>query len=205
MTKLILLFAALVTAAVLVGPGLAKAGQKAHENHFGPYPSTTTDSGTCGIDWATDNVNRYFKIKQTGPTSYDVTEKYKHGTFSTFAVPMAPSPGACDSSDGTGPGTVAPDVTGKFHGYDRIAITNAATYTPASAACASPCASTNQFLVSVFPTGFVRDDYAFSFNYEAAPHQGLIYHHWRNASCNRGGNHGDIQSASGVFAETASC
>ena len=201
MKKLILFAAALVTAAVFVGPGMAKKGHGSHRNHFGPYPSQTTDSGTCGVDWATDNVNRVFKIKRTGASSFDVTEKFKHGSFTTFA---APSPGACDSSDGRGPGTVAAGVTGKFHGYDRIAVTSA-TYTPGNAACAYPCASTDDFLLSVFGPGYTRNDYAFAFNYKARHHQGLVYHHWRNASCNRGGNRGDIQSAPGSAVETASC
>jgi hypothetical protein len=200
MTKLILLVAALVTAAVFVGPGMAKTRHHSHGHNFGPYPSQTTDSGTCGIDWATDNVTRFFKIRQTGMNSFDVTEKFRHGTFTTFA---APSPGACDSSDRTGPGVVAAGVTGRFHGYDRIAVTSS-TYHPETAACAYPCESTDVFLASVFGPVYTRDDYAFAFNYRAR-HQGLVYHHWRNASCNRGGNRGDIQSAPGAAAETPRC
>jgi hypothetical protein len=34
----------------------------------------------------------------------------------------------------------------------------------------------------------------FALNY-AAPNQGLIDHHWKNASPDRGGNQGDIRSA----------
>jgi hypothetical protein len=169
--------------------------------HFGPYPSVTTDSGTCGIDWAEDTVNREFTIQQVGPMQYRVIEKFKNGTFSTFG---SPSPGACDSSDGTGPGTVNGGVTGTFHGYDMISITSA-TYTPGNASCASPCFSTNEFLVSVFGAGAAtRDDYAFFFHYLSNDHT-LVYHEWKNASCNRGGNQGDIQSAGSFFAELASC
>src|SRR5438876_7229867 len=42
--------------------------------HFGPYPSTTGDSGTCGFDWATDTVNRFFMIRKlaTLPDTYSV-------------------------------------------------------------------------------------------------------------------------------------
>src|SRR6267143_506204 len=83
--------------------------------HFGPYPSTTGDSGSCGFDWATDNVNRFFMIRQLAapPDTYSVTEKFKSGTFGTPGPPpfgpdpLRHSPGACDSSDGTPPGTVA--------------------------------------------------------------------------------------------------
>src|SRR5439155_13806468 len=78
--------------------------------HFGPYPSTTGDSGTCGPDWATDTVNRFFMIKQVTPTTFSVVQKFKGGTFLTPVSPpfgpdpMRNSPGACDSSDGTPPG-----------------------------------------------------------------------------------------------------
>jgi hypothetical protein len=184
---------------MLVGAGAAssKAG---HSSHFGPYPSYTTDSGTCGPDWSADNVTRFFTIRQTGTNTYDVREKFKHGTFTTFP---GPSPGACDNSDGTGPGIVAAGVTGKFHGYDRITVTSA-TYHPNTAMCPAPCASTDVFLISVFGPVYTRDDYAFAFNYNARG-QGLVYHHWRNASCNRGGNHGDIQSAPGGAVAHATC
>jgi hypothetical protein len=112
----------------------------------------------------------------------------------TFTVPATvPSPGACDSSDHTPPGVVNAGVHGQWGGYDHIAVTSA-TYHPETASCTAPCASTNQFLVSVFGPVYTRDDYAWAFEY-GAHDQGLVYHHWKNASCNRGGNHGDIQSA----------
>jgi hypothetical protein len=169
---------------------------------FGPYPSQTTDSGTCGVDWANDTVDRYFMIQQVGPLTYRVIEKYKDGTFTTFGP--VPSPGACDSSDGTGPGFVNAGVTGTFHGYDMIAVTSG-TYTPGNANCPLPCDSTNTFLFSVFGAAgpATRDDYAFFFHYLS--NDPLVYHEWKNASCNRGGNHGDIQSAPGVAAEFAAC
>ncbi len=37
---------------------------------FGPYPSVTTDSGTCGVDWAQDTVNREFKVQLVGFMTY---------------------------------------------------------------------------------------------------------------------------------------
>jgi hypothetical protein len=180
----------------------AGTGTNSGATHFGPYPSVTTDSGTCGVEWAEDTVDRYFMIQQVGPLMYRVVEKYKDGTFA--AVPgTLPSPGACDNSDGTGPGVVDGGVSGTFHGYDMIAITSA-TYTPENASCPPPCSSTNDFLVSVFGAGAAtRDDYAFFFHYVS--NDPLVYHEWKNASCNRGGNHGDIQSAGGPAAEVALC
>ena len=181
----------------------AGTGTNSGTTQFGPYPSVTTDSGTCGVDWAEDTVDRYFMIQQVGPMMYRVIEKYKDGTFTTLAAEQ-PSPGACDNSDGTGPGVVNGGVSGTFHGYDMIAITSA-TYTPGFASCTSPCASTDQFLISVFgPAGAAtRNDYAFFFHYLS--NDPLVYHEWKNASCNRGGNHGDIQSAPGVAAEVPFC
>ena len=178
-------------------------GTNSGTTQFGPYPSVTTDSGTCGVDWAEDTVDRYFMIQQVGPINYRVIEKYKDGTFTTFPGTL-PSPGACDNSDGTGPGVVS-GVSGTFHGYDMITVTST-TYTPGSASCASPCASTNQFLLSVFgPAGpLTRSDYAFFFHYVS--NDPLVYHEWKNASCNRGGNHGDIQSTpAGAAFEIPSC
>ena len=170
--------------------------------HFGPYPSTTGDSGTCGFDWATDTVNRFFMIRQVAPMTFSVVQKFKGGTFVTPGPPpfgpdpLKNSPGACDSSDGTPPGMVADGVTGKFHGYLDMTITSA-VYSPSTASCAPPCFFTSNFLVSVFGPLFVRMDNAFFFHYVADQPNSLVFHEWRNASCTRGGDHGDIASAPG--------
>src|SRR5947208_14931788 len=177
--------------------------------HFGPYPSTTGDSGTCGPDWATDTVNRFFMIKQVAPTTFSVVQKFKGGTFVTpGSPPFGPdpvrnSPGACDSSDGTPPGMVADGVIGTFHGYIDMTIT-AAVNSPSTATCAPPSFFSGDFRISVIPAGFVRMDNAFFFHYVAVD-QGLVFHEWRNASCTRGGNHGDIASASGSAVAVPFC
>lgn len=31
--------------------------------HFGPFPSTSPDSGTCGNDWAEDTFDRFFTVR----------------------------------------------------------------------------------------------------------------------------------------------
>src|SRR5438132_13861446 len=62
---------------------------------FGPYPSTTGDQGTCGFDWATDTVNRFFMIRKLAapPDTYSVTQKFKSGTFVTPGPPpFGPDP-----------------------------------------------------------------------------------------------------------------
>jgi hypothetical protein len=165
--------------------------------HFGPFPSETTDSGTCGVDWATDHMNRFFTVKLVsvgmgGVNTYRVYEQFKDGTFTSFPT-SEPSPGACDSSDGTPPGIINPDVIGTFHGYDLITVMSD-TFHP-DATCAYPCANTDVFLANAFgiagPT--TRNDTAF-FDHYLAVDQSLVFHEWKNASCNRGGNHGDIAS-----------
>jgi hypothetical protein len=163
--------------------------------HFGPFPSQTTDSGTCGIDWAADAMNRFFTVRlvSAGPgglNTYQVYEQFKDGSFATF---LAPSPGACDSSDGTPPGAISAGVSGSFHGYDLITVMS--TFFNPNATCDSPCANTDDFLLSAFgPEGpLTRNDTAF-FDHYLAVDQGLVFHEWKNASCNRGGNHGDIAS-----------
>jgi hypothetical protein len=171
---------------------------------FGPFPSTTGDSGTCGPDWATDTVNRFFMIRQVGPTMFSVIEKFKGGSFVSIVAPSGPSPGACDSSDGTPPGIINAGVTGTFHGYLVMTITSA-TYSPSTAACPSPCAFTGEFLVSVFGPAFVRTDNAFFFHYVADQPNSLVFHEWKNASCARGGDHGDIASATGLGLDTPTC
>jgi len=159
---------------------------------FGPYPSTTGDSGTCGVvDWAVDTVNRYFSIRLVAPNTYSVVEKFKKGTFTTLG---SPSPGACDNSDGTPPGVITTGFSGTFHGYLVMTVT-APVYSPGTASCPTPCFFTGDFLRSVFGPLFVRTDDAFFFHYVSDDPRSLVYHEWKNASCNRGGNHGDIASA----------
>ena len=168
--------------------------------HFGPFPSQTTDSGTCGTDWAADSMNRFFTVRlvSAGPgglNTYQVYEQFKDGSFATFT---APSPGACDSSDGTPPGAISAGVSGSFHGYDLITVMS--TMFNPNATCVSPCANTDDFLASAFgPEGpLTRNDTAF-FDHYLAVDQGLVFHEWKNASCNRGGNHGDIASEAAPF------
>src|SRR4029078_13466357 len=74
--------------------------------HYGPYASGSPDSSTCGNDWADDTFARDFTVR--GAT---VVEQFKNGSFVTNA---GASPGACDPSDGYGPGTVGAGHTGSM-------------------------------------------------------------------------------------------
>jgi hypothetical protein len=153
---------------------------------FGPYASTSGDSGTCGPDWATDNFNRFFTIRRVAPGTFAVYEQFMDGTFATPGTPEA-SPGNCGSGDG---GLISGNVSGALHGYLAMTISDVASYHPSTASCASPCEFTDDFLNSVF-TPYTRTDDAFFFHY-IAPNQDLALQEWKNASCNRGGNSGDI-------------
>jgi hypothetical protein len=156
--------------------------------HFGPYPSTSPDSGTCGPDWATDKFNRFFAIRPVAPGTFNVYEQYRDGSFATPGSPEA-SPGNCGSGDG---GMITGVASGSMHGYLAMTISAVTSYHPSTASCPLPCTFTANFLDSVF-TPWTRTDQAFFFHY-VAPNQNLALQDWKNASCNRGGNSGDVAS-----------
>jgi hypothetical protein len=166
----------------------------------GPVPSSSPDSGTCGNDWAEDQFNRFFMIKATGRSgTFRVFEKFKDGSFVTVE---GPSPGACDQTDGTPPGVVHAGIKGNMDGYLITDVTcdPALAVCPAeSATCGAAgelCQSTDQFIQTFFGAAATRNDVAFFFHYSGfdGSNQALVSHEWKNASTNRGGNHGDIAS-----------
>jgi hypothetical protein len=169
---------------------------------IGPIPSSSPDSGTCGNDWATDTFTRNFQVKQNGDGTYRVYESFKDGSFVTIA---GPSPGACDSTDGTPPGLVNAGVQGNMHGY---LLTNVAcdpiAGCPANPTCGANnalCQTTNDFIAAFFGAGASRNDQAYFFHYTGfdGSNKALVEHEWKNASTNRGGNHGDIASCYGTL------
>jgi hypothetical protein len=161
----------------------------------GPVPSTSPDSGTCGNDWAQDSFDRVYKITASPDgTHFRVAELFKNGTFTTM---NGPSPGACDETDGTPPGMITAGFTGNMHGHlivDVTCISPACTPVPPS--CSpnpAPCQTTLGFLTTFFPGG-VYDYSAFSFHYGGLDgfSSVLAVNEWKNASPNRGCNHGDV-------------
>jgi hypothetical protein len=167
---------------------------------FGPYSSTSTDSGTCGIDWANDTFDRIFYVLRKRDGSIVVVEQFANGRFVTMPVTV-PSPGSCDATDGTPPGVVGPNIKGSFFGYFVIPLPPATTQTSNSRYC-NAVAMTN---ANCTTTTFINTHFAppcypgtcpvttFYFLYSARD-QGLINRQWRNASADRGGNRGDIRS-----------
>jgi hypothetical protein len=165
-------------------------GASNHTEHYGPFASGSTDSSTCGNDWADDTFDRHFTVRANG-TGFTIVEQFKRGSFVTFA---GNSPGACDESDGTPPGTVEAGITGNMHGYLVITLMGAQTSHDSSCIAgmpAAPCTG-GGFIASHFTGPFTIG--TFFFHYSAGD-QGLVVHEWKNASADRGCNHGDIASA----------
>src|SRR5438874_544408 len=79
--------------------GIGRVSAAGSTQQFGPYPSTSPDSGTCGNDWATDTFDRQFKVstRPNADGTYTVNEEFKNGSFVTMA---GPSPGACQTNPG---------------------------------------------------------------------------------------------------------
>jgi hypothetical protein len=157
--------------------------------HYGPYPSTSPDSGTCGNDWATDTFNREFTVRTDSSGTITIVEQFKQGSFVTNA---GPSPGGCETNLG---GTITAGKTGSMHGYFIIPLLPGTTQTSNSPYC-DAVAMTNTgcttfIFISTHFSSAVYDVTTFFFHY-AAGDQSLLFHEWKNASPDRGGNSGDI-------------
>jgi len=166
--------------------------------HYGPYASSSGDSGTCGPDWATDTFDRHFTVF-TQPSGITIVEQFKDGSFVTIA---GPSPGSCDPENT--PGTVNGGITGSMHGYFVIPLPPTETQVSHDSSCvaespSTPCTTTgfinSHFAPACYPS--VCQVTTFFFHY-AAGDQSLIINEWKNASDDRGGNNGDIRSANTV-------
>jgi hypothetical protein len=165
--------------------------------HYGPYASSSPDSGTCGNDWAEDMFDRHFTVFKNQDGTLTVVQQFKRGSFETLA---GPSPGSCDLDNPPG-GLVDAGKTGSMHGYFIIPIPMTTTQTSDSPYCDAVAMSNADCTTTTFiNTHFTPACYpatcpvtTFFFHY-AAGDQGLIMHEWKNASEDRGGNSGDIRS-----------
>jgi hypothetical protein len=186
----------------------APASSGTSTQHYGPYASGSTDSGTCGNDWANDLFDRHFTVFQNkNDGSLLVVEQFKDGSFTTPASdspPVNDSPGACETST-TPAGTVSNGVTGNLHGYFVIPLPATESQKSTSPFCnADTSSNTGCDTTTFIDTHFTPACYlggsgtcqvtTFFFHYSAGG-QGLIINEWKNASADRGGNHGDIRSA----------
>lgn len=163
--------------------------------HYGPYASGSPDSGTCNNDWATDSFDRHFTVHQNQDGTFTVVEQFKDGSFVTDT---GPSPGACETNIG---GTVNAGVTGSMHGYFIILLPRGTVQTSTSPYCDAAASSNADCFTATFIDthftpcyGLVKPTCSATtfFDHYVAVDQGLIYHEWKNASADRGGNSGDI-------------
>jgi hypothetical protein len=166
----------------VVGGWFAKA--EAQVVHYGPIPSTSPDSGTCGNFWANDDFDRVFRVRTTpNPDgTFEVQEQFQDGSFVTVA---GPSPGGCDTNPG---GTVSQGLTGRMGGSFSILVAGG-VFNPDAVCTEESCGTTAGFIATVFGPTAVFAITSFHLQYHV-PHHG----NWRNASADRGGNHGDITS-----------
>ena len=171
--------------------------------HYGPFPSTSPDSGNCGNDWAQDTFDRHFTVRASGLNTFTVVEQFKDGSFVTDA---GASPGACDTDLG---GMIVAGKTGSMHGYFIISDvgpqTRTSPFCDAVGMANDPCTTAifiNTHFAPCYPTTCTVTTY---FDHYAAGDQNLAVHEWKNASCDRGGNDGDIASSAGVRQRSPLC
>jgi hypothetical protein len=166
-----------------------------HTQHYGPYTSGSPDSGTCGNDWATDTFDRHFTVHSNHDGTYTIVQQFKNGSFVTNE---GPSPGSCDVTDGSPPGTVDQGVTGNMQGYFIIsnvgAQTSTSPYCDAVTMSNADCTTTTFINTHFTPCYPAVCQVTTFFTHYSAGDQGLVEHEWKNASEDRGGNHGDIRS-----------
>jgi hypothetical protein len=146
--------------------------------------SGSTDSGTCGNNWANDTFTRQFDVDQSGGTPY-LTEFYKAGHFVTIA---GQSPGGCQAGTDHGQ-LIEGGVGGSFHGFLAGTVTGG-TYNP-HATCPDPCNGTT-FVAAFFGTEAtwnITTDWSFSYEAHGG---GLLFRRWTNAGS---GNVGDIATS----------
>jgi hypothetical protein len=167
--------------------------------HYGPYSSTSPDSSTCGGNWATDTFNRHFTVHtSTSSGAISVVEQFKDGSFVTM---LGPSPAACDATYTHHGTAVNAGLDGSMHGYFIIPLppgsqTSNSPYCNATLMNNANCDTTtfiDTHFTPCYGAGFCSAT-TFFFDY-AAGDQGLLYHDWKNASTDRGGNSGDIANS----------
>ena len=177
---LLALFGALALVFTLSSAALADDGK------FTVRHSGSTDSSTCGGDWANDTFTRVFKVEDANGTTV-LREDFKNGRFVTIA---GSSPGACESGVDNGH-LVAAGIEGTFHGFLAGTVTGG-TFNP-EATCPEPCTGAT-FVPAFFGPAAVWTVVPFKFEYQAQGDD-LLGRHWQNASADQGGNQGDIYTS----------
>jgi len=175
-------------AAVRTGGGTGDRTDTRGTLHYGPIPSGSPDSGTCGNDWAIDTFNRVFTVVTNADGTFRVVEDFRDATFVTVA---GASPGACEN--GVTNHMVRAGISGRFQGYFLISVTGG-TLDRLAACTTTNCGTTAGFVKTVFGQTATYNVTTFLFNYSSDDKE-LISRHWKNASADRGGNLGDIRTS----------
>jgi hypothetical protein len=147
---------------------------------FGPYASDSPDSSICGNDWANDEMDRSYVVYPQLDGSFLVAETFTKGTFTTVAGD-SPNDQSCGSTDDN----VAGEIEGTMNGYFLVKIPERSGNFNPEATCTDKC-YTKDFVERFFGTSNY-DVPAYELHY-TTPDNG----EWKNASDNRGGNHGNI-------------
>jgi hypothetical protein len=151
--------------------------------HYTIANSGSTDSGTCGTIWAADTFDRDYTI-----SAGQVVEDFKNGAFTTLD---APSPGACQTTPGPlGNGhVVTAGLTGNLQGEEVILVLGG-TFNPDATCTPTTCQNIADVIATYFGAETPTLINSFDFHYSSGSTG-----EWKNASLNRGGNHGDIYTS----------
>jgi hypothetical protein len=161
-------------------------------DHFGPFPGSSPDSGSCGNNWANDTYQRDFTVRANGDGTFNVEEQFKDGTFVTVA---GASPGACEQTPHHGSVVVA-GISGNLQGYERGIVTGGAYNPEGCSTNPVSCSTTAGFIATTFGAGAqfacITGVGTCTFNFEYSSNdQRLTYRHWQdnsdNAAPRRGG------------------
>lgn len=166
----------------------------------GPIKATVAitgaqDFGTCNNVWALDTFNKAYTLTANHDGTYTLNVDYRQGRFVTVA---GMSPGACETTGGSGPGDnsmVGAGITGNMHQSWSIPVT-AASAPNRNPDCAANngCVGSSDFLTAVFGSdGFTKapqSDWTYTGHYEAGRH-GTWVDTWANWPFN---DRGDITS-----------
>jgi hypothetical protein len=166
--------------------------------HYGPYLSSSPDSGSCGNNWATDTFDRHFSVfSQNG--ALVVVEQFKNFSFVTQA---GMSPGACDNGQLYDGGVVDSGITGSAVGYFIVPIPSGIMQTSSSSFCDAALFTDSGCTTATFINTHFADcayptvcSVTTFFDHYAAGDQGLIANSWVDSSSDRAGEIGDIRSA----------
>jgi hypothetical protein len=148
--------------------------------------SSSTDSGTCGNDWANDTMTRNYKVypEQTVGGSYRVVETFTNGKFTTIA---GQSPERCEAGTSN---SLAAGKKGTFHGSFVIKV-DGGSYTPGEdVSCAAGC-TTAQFIAAAFGGSATYNVSDYYFKYKVTG-SAFCAKQWVNAAT---GNAGDIATS----------